>query len=329
MRIKNLGLILILMMISTIALAAKHTLIFTSVSVPGDSHTEAMKVFKRELEKLTNGEIEVKVHHSGSLFTQDAAPAAVMRGKGANMYYGSFQRLAKQMPYLAMFGAGYAFKSYHHMNQVLSGEIGKKVFEDIAKKTGLRPLAAMYLGTRQINLRDIGREVKTPADMKGVKMRMPNSPAWLALGKALGSNPTPLAFSEVYLALKTGTVDGQDNPLPTDKNAKFYEVTKYIVLTDHVIGVILPAINEKVWQSLGADLQAKVMQAIGKAKDFNDNRNLNTEEDILDFFKEKGMTIIKPDKDAFIKNVKMMYQNNPEFTKGWDFELKKKIDGIM
>jgi TRAP-type C4-dicarboxylate transport system substrate-binding protein len=81
--------------------------------------------------------------------------------------------------------------------------------------------------------------------MKGVKLRVPNSPTWIAMGKALGANPTPMAFNEVYMGLKTGAIDGQDNPLPTDKNAKFYEVTKYIVLTNHVVDSTWPSINEK------------------------------------------------------------------------------------
>jgi hypothetical protein len=95
-------------------------------------------------------------------------------------------------------------------------------------------LSTCYLGTRQVNLRE-ARNVKTPADLKGIKLRMPGSKDWLFLGNALGATATPLAFGEVYLGLKTGTIDGQDNPLPSVRAAKFYEVTKQLVLTSHLV----------------------------------------------------------------------------------------------
>ena len=121
-------------------------------------------------------------------------------------------------------------------------------------------LTVAYLGTRQVNLRD-SREVKTPADLAGVKLRMPGSKEWLFLGQALGANPTPLAFNEVYLALKTGTIDGQDNPLPTVRAAKFYEVTKQLVLSSHLVDGVFLAIASKAWTAMTPDLQKKVRDA--------------------------------------------------------------------
>lgn len=115
----------------------------------------------------------------------------------------------------------------------------------MVKNVGIRPLGAYYLGTRELNLVEKVGPVRSPADMKGVKLRVPGSPSWIALGKALGGNPTPMSFTEVYMGLKTGAVEGQDNPLPTDKNEKFYEVTKYIVLTNHVVDSVWPTMNEK------------------------------------------------------------------------------------
>lgn len=118
------------------------------------------------------------------------------------------------------------------------------MYKAVAEKMDVQILAVAYLGTRQINLREI-RAVKTPADLKGVKLRMPGSKEWLFLGEALGATPTPLAFGEVYLGLKTGTIDGQDNPLPTVRAAKFYEVTKQIVLTGHLIDGVFISISSK------------------------------------------------------------------------------------
>jgi len=308
------------------ALAATK-LTFANVSVPDDAHTKAMYAFKEELEKLTNGEITVDVFHSGQLFTQEGQNAAIRKGS-LDMTYLSASWLAEFMPEMSMFAAAYIFKDYDHMTKTWNGEIGKELFEKVAQTQGMRPLGAFYLGTRELNLRDIGREVKTPADMQGIKLRMPNSPAWLFMGKVLGANPTPLSFTEVYMALKTGTIDGQDNPLPTDKNAKFYEVTKYIILTDHLIDSVFPTINEKKWQSLTPDQQEKIYQAVEKARQLCDQLNRDQEAELVEFFKSEGMTVIVPDKAAFIEQAQKMYLENKEISGSWDMELYEKVQKL-
>ena len=307
--------------------AKQFKLDFSSVSVPNDAHTKAMYAFKEEIERLTSGQITVNVYHSGQLFTQEADQPAVMKGT-LDMAYSGPQWLTQWIPYMSMFSAPYMFKSYQHMTDTLNGEIGRQIFDDIAKKIGMRILASYYLGTRQLNLRDIGREVRTPADMRGVKLRMPNAPSWLLMGRSLGANPTPLSFTEIYMGLKTGTIDGQDNPLPTNKNAKFYEVTKYIILTDHYINPVMPAINEKKWQELGPELQAKMKQAIAVGKDVCDKTNLAMEAELVAFFKSEGMTVIVPDKDAFIKFSQEVILSDKEAVKDWDMDLFKKIQAL-
>ena len=164
------------------------TLTWSSISVPADAHTKAMWVFKSELEKISDGRIEVELYTSGQIFTQEGELAAVREGT-LDMAYYSASWLAEFVPYLSMIGAVYTFTGFDHMDGVLNGDIGKEIFEDVAKKTGLRPLAAFYLGTRQLNLVEKVGPVRHPDDMKGVKLRTPTSPAWIALGKALGGEP--------------------------------------------------------------------------------------------------------------------------------------------
>jgi tripartite ATP-independent transporter DctP family solute receptor len=227
-----------------------------------------------------------------------------------------------------MFAAPYMFDSYEHMTTALNGEIADRINEDLVSELGVRSLGAFYLGTRQVNLRDIGRVVRTPEDMEGVKLRMPGTETWQFMGRALGANPTPLSFSEVYLALQTGTIDGQDNPLPTDFNAKFYEVTKYIILTDHYINPIMPLINEDTWQSLSAQQREWVEEGIAAARELADNENLQQEAELLEFFESEGMEIIEPDKEAFKEFALDMVMNNEEMTADWDmdlFELNQEI----
>jgi len=117
----------------------------------------------------------------------------------------------------------------------MTSKMVQDMFDKLAQKTGLRVLDVWYLGTRQLNLVEKVGPVKRPEDLKGVKLRMPNNKTFLDMGRALGATPTPMAFGEVYMALKTGTIDGQDNPLPTNLAAKFVEVTKYIVLTENSV----------------------------------------------------------------------------------------------
>jgi len=284
---------------------------WSSVSVPNDAHTKAMMVFKLELERITDGQIEVEVYHSGQLFGQNEAQAAVKRGT-LDMVYTGANWIAQFVPKWTMFAMPYVFKSYEHMTGFFNNDDALPLFDEVAKETGMRPLGAFYLGTRQVNLRDIGREVRTPADMKGVKLRMPGTATWQYMGKTLGANPTPLAFTEVYMGLKTGTVDGQDNPLPTDRNAKFYEVTKYIILTNHFVNPVMPTMNEKKWQSLGPGQTC-------------DDLNLKAESELVDFFKAEGMTIIEPDVKPWVKFAQDMYLNDEEITKSWDMDLFRKI----
>jgi len=309
--------------------AEKIKLTWSSISVPGDAHTEAMKVFKEEVEKLSAGRITVDLYIAGAIYTQEGELAACREGT-LDMAYYSASWLAEFVPYLSMIGAVYTFSGFKHMDRVLNGEIGERIFDDVAQKTGVRPLAAFYLGTRQLNVVEKVGPVRTPEDMKGVKLRTPASPAWIALGKALGGNPTPMSFGEVYMGLKTGAIEGQDNPLPTDKNAKFYEVTKYIILTDHVVNSVWPTINEKKWQSLSEIDQLVIRMAIEKARKFCAETNLKAESELCDFFREQGLIIIEdPDKEAFAAYAKNSYATeSKDISKDWDMELYEEIQAL-
>jgi len=292
---------------------AQINLSWSSISVPEDAHTKAMTVFKDEVERLSDGKITVDLYVAGEIYTQEGELAACREGT-LDMAYFSDNWLAEFVPYLSMIGAVYTFSGFDHMDRVLNGEIGKEIYEDVAQKTGVRPLAAFYLGTRQLNLVEKAGPVRTPQDMKGVKLRTPASPAWIALGKALGGNPTPMSFGEVYMGLKTGAIEGQDNPLPTDKNAKFYEVTKYIVLTDQ-------------WQSLSELDKLVIHKAIDKARVFCAETNLKAEAELVEFFRNEGLVVIEdPDKEAFAEYAQWSYQNeSKDISMNWDMELYQRI----
>lgn len=300
-------------------------LIFTSVSVSGDSHTEAMYKFADKVKELTNGSVEVKVFDNGTLFSSENEFDALLSGE-ADMAYVSFPTLATQIPSFSMFGSGYFFSSYDHMTSVLNGDIAKNNIWPKVRELGLQPLGSMYLGSRVVNTRN--RQINSYADMNGLLLRMPNSESWLFLGKALGANPTPLSFSELYTALQTGAVDGQDNPLPTVDSAKFYEVTKYLAITNHVIDSIMPTINMAKWNSMTADQQKAVQEAMTYAIKYNDDTRIAREAKLVDFFKSKGLTVTFPNIPEFRAKVQAAYAANTKMTSTWDMDLYKKVQDM-
>jgi len=278
---------------------------FNTVAGPQQAQVKALEVFASEVAALSGGKVEVRIFHSGQLGNQQTQVVGVMRGS-IEMTFTDPNSLAQFDKKLGIFGAAYLFRDLGHTERVMYGPIGREYFERLAVNQGIRPLGSWYLGTRQVNLRD--REVRTPEDMNGVKLRMPDAPQWIAMGKALGANPTPLGFNEVYLALKTGVIDGQDNPLPTDKAQKFYEVTKYIILTNHQMGMVWPTINEKKWQSLAPEYREWILQALASARKYHDALVVRDEAELLrEFEQEHGMTIIKPDVEAFRLHSRAFY----------------------
>ncbi len=167
----------------------------------------------------------------------------------------------------------------------------------------------------------------TPDDLAGVKLRMPGTDAWQFLGKALGANPVPMAFTEVYTALQTGAIDGQDNPLPTDKDSKFYEVTKQIVLTSHLVDLNYLALSKKVWDSLTPDQQAVVQKAADAAAESGRQKQLQLESELEQFFKDQGLQVYAPDVEAFRSHVQQAYLNS-DFAKDWPEGMLDKINAL-
>jgi tripartite ATP-independent transporter DctP family solute receptor len=297
-------------------------IVYTMVAVPGDPHTEAMMTFKETVERLSGGSIKVITYDSGSLFKQDQEISAIRAGQ-ADMFVAGASFLTDLSPWLSMFDAGYIFKDYDHMTKVLNGPIGQGVFDQIVKEQGIRPLGAEFTGMRQINL-VADKEIKTPVDLRGVNLRMPNTEGYLFLGKAMGANPTPIAFSEVYMALQTKTVDGQENPLLTDKNTKFYEVTKSITITNHSVANVWPTINEKKWQSLTKEQQGWVLEGVKAGIKRCDELTLKSESELIDFFKAQGLKVYYADLNAFSKYVLDQYLES-DFSKTWDMDLFQKV----
>jgi tripartite ATP-independent transporter DctP family solute receptor len=299
------------------------TLRISTPAVPDDWHGKMWNVFKESLDKSAAGEFDVQIHLNAALFKQGAEPAAMARGNLELSSISAFD-IAKLVPEFSIFTAGYIIRDPDHQQKVFNGPIGEELYKLVSQKMEVTVLSPIYLGTRQVNLRE-ARNVRTPADLKGVKLRMPGSKEWLFLGEALGATATPLAFGEVYMGLKTGTIDGQDNPLPTVRAAKFYEVTKQLVLTNHLVDGIFIAISNKSWSAMNAGQRDKVRAAARAAAAYNNENRIKEEGQIVDFFRQQGLQVTTPDVEAFRKSVQAAYAKS-DIAKAWPAGLLERIN---
>jgi tripartite ATP-independent transporter DctP family solute receptor len=301
----------------------KVALRISTPAVPDDWHAKMWTVFKESLDKAAPNQFDVQIHLNASLFKQGAEPAAMARGNLELTTVSAFD-IAKLVPEFSIFTAGYIVRDPQHQQKVFNGPIGDELFKTVAEKMEITVLSTAYLGTRQVNLRE-ARHVRTPADLKGIKLRMPGSKEWLFLGETLGATATPLAFGEVYMGLKTGTIDGQDNPLPTVRAAKFYEVTKQLVLTNHLVDSLHIAIASKTWNGLTAAQKQAVKAAAQAATSFNNDNRTKEEAQIIDFFKQQGLQVSTPDVEAFRKSVQDAYAKS-DYAKVWTKGMLERIN---
>lgn len=292
---------------------------------PTDQRAVAMlKVFAPEVAGFVNFE----PHWNATLFKQGTELAAIARGN-LEMSITSPQELAQIIPEWSIFTAGYLLKDAEHQIKVFNAPFMDAMKKRVEEKLHVKLLTVMYLGRRQLNLRfsESEKKVMTPADLKGVKLRMPGTEAWQFLGRALGANPVPVAFTEVYTALQTGAIDGQDNPLPTDQDKKFYEVTKQICLTSHLVDQNYLAISSRVWNKLSAADQAKLQKAADDAAASARKAQLDLEDQLAAFFKGKGLDVYTPDVEAFRKHVQDAYLKS-NFSKDWPKGMVDKINAL-
>jgi tripartite ATP-independent transporter DctP family solute receptor len=296
------------------------------VSTPGTAEewqSKGLVRFKEALDKAAPGAFDVQIHYNGTLFQQGTEIEAMQRG---NLEVGmiSPQDVAAIIPDYSIFTTGYLMRDAKHLDAVYDGDIGAEYKARVAKDIGVQIVRSQYLGTRHVILRQ-AREVRAPVDMAGLKLRMPGSEAWQFLGNALGANATPLAFEEVYLAMQTGTIDGLENPLPDAMASKFYEVSKQVVLTGHMVANTFFAVASKFWDGLSDEHKKAIETAEAEAKTLNDEGVAATEKDAAAFFEGKGVKVSTPDVPSFRKQVQKKFLDS-DFAKTWPPGLLERIN---
>ncbi|WP_293797560.1 TRAP transporter substrate-binding protein DctP [uncultured Bosea sp.] len=292
----------------------------STAAPPTDFLAKALDAFKADIDGASAG-IAMSVHTASTLFKQGTEVQALQRGNLEMSTMTTFE-VAQQMPELGFFNRGYLFKDHAHLRRVFDGPLGEDYRKAVAEKMGIEILATHYLGTRQVSLRT-KRAVKGPADLAGVKLRMPAGPEWLLLGRTLGVSPLPLGMPELYLALKTGTVDGQENPLSIFNAAKLYEVSEQVVLTSHMLQPVFFAIAKPAWAKLSAAQQTLLQNAARKAAKAGDDGRLADEASIIGAIKQRGLSVDTIDLAPFRAAADKAYVGDA--VKAWDMAWLKRV----
>jgi TRAP-type C4-dicarboxylate transport system substrate-binding protein len=299
----------------------KPVLRFSAVFSEQDIRAEMMGMFAGQIVD----DFTLEPYYGGNLFKQGTELVALQRG---NLEMGNIapQDISNQIPAWSVLTSAYLFRDAAHLRTFFDSDVGAEFKAMAEEQLGIHILGPTYFGARQVGLR-IDKEIKTPADMAGVKLRMPGGDAWQFLGTSLGANPTPMAYAEVYTGLQTGAIDGQDNPLPNVENMKFYEVMKQIVLTSHLVGYDLLVISGDAWNAMTPEQQETVQAAATAAIDFSQKAHLDREAALLEQFKGAGLNIYEPDIAAFRTHAQQMYLDS-ELAKDWPEGVVDRINAL-
>ena len=256
-------------------------------------HKASLK-FAEEVARRTNGALEVRVFPNEQLGKETDLIKGIQLGTVDFTITG--ESLQNWAPSAALLAVPYAVRDLAHMDKVVGGPIGQRIAEDIAGKTQLKPLCYFARGPRYLTA---NRAYTTPAELNGLKIRVPNVPLFVRFWEALGAKATPMAFSEVFTSLQNHTIDAQENPLALIKSASFSEVQSTINRTEHVLSWIYIVGGTRKLGRLPADQQGAVMEAAKAAQDYERGLFLEDERNLANELMAKGMKFMDVDKAAY------------------------------
>ncbi|MBQ9403360.1 MAG: TRAP transporter substrate-binding protein [Synergistaceae bacterium] len=290
---------LFVLLASATAFAAPYTITVTHIVDEAHSWHKACEFFKQEIEKRSDGKIEVKIYPNSQLGNEIDTIQSALTGGGVDVVI-TGESMMTYVPELGILGVPYLMTSDAHVEAVAGGEIGKEIENlMLMDGAGFRCLAYFVRGPRDVTA---NKAIRTPDDIKGVIIRTPASTITVSTFEAFGAKPTPMAFSEVFTSLQSGTIQGQENPLAMIKSGNFYEVQKYLCKTEHLRTWLYFALSEQTFQSLPADLQKVVLEVGKEMQKYEHELFLKDEAELEGFLKSKGMEIIEDvDQAAFAK----------------------------
>jgi tripartite ATP-independent transporter DctP family solute receptor len=304
----------------------KATLKLAHVYAPGHVWDVGAKMAADLVKKSTGGQIQIEVYPASQLGTEEQITEGVIFGStdiavsGAGQIGNLFKPiLIVEMPYL--------FKDLDHVMRFAKSPIARRIFSDLEEEFNIKIIGTSSFGVR--HLASVKKPVRTPEDLSGFKLRVPEQQVTMAYGKAMGANPTPVAYAEAYMALQQGLVDGLENPLSAIKSMKFFEVTKYINLTGHVINCTFFIMNGPKFNSLTKKNQDAILDAFDKASQHIIQLLKDDDKNLIGFFeKEAKVAVLLVDVEAFKKKTAAM---PVQFRKWWiryGEDLFQKIQGM-
>lgn len=267
---------------------------------PGAPVYEGELKFKELLEKRSNGEIEVLVHPLGAMGGERDIFQAMANG-GLEMGAMGTGDINIFFPKYAVFDVPYVVRDIDHYWKFWNGPVGKMIQDIPLKKMGVKTVGIVFRGARNLTANTI---IKTPADVKGLKLRLPEIKPWMKVWESLGAQCTPIPFQEVYMSLKTGVVDAQENPPESIWSLKFYEAQKYMMKTEHCFSSCKYQISMKWFNTLDKKTQDLILECWKDATDYANKMAMEKNDEFTTkLVKEGGMTVVEVDKEAFAKAV--------------------------
>jgi len=246
----------------------------------------------KEVKEKTSGRIDIQLFPGGQLGSGKDMIESVSAG-ALQLTTDGAGALGAFLPQLSLIEAPYLWRDAAHMAKVSGTALFGKMNDELVAKRGMRMLNVTYYGKRHLTTGN--RPVRVPADMAGFKLRVPPVDVFQAMAGAWGARATPIAFPELYLALSQGAVDGQENPLPTIQSGKFFEVQKFLVLTEHIITPRMVIANDAFWRGLPTADRTLLETAMSVGQGWQDKELLSQEATLVATLKAGGMTVIEPD----------------------------------
>src|SRR6188768_4474303 len=274
-------------------------------------HTQALWAAD-EIKKRTNGRYEVQVFPASQLGNENQINEGLGLGTVDMIYTGTSFAGSIHKP-LAISGAPFMLRDFDHWKAYRESKLFRDLSKGYEDKTKHKIIALTYYGERMVTA---NKEIKKPDDMKGMKLRVPPAPLFLMFTKSVGANATPIAFAEVYLALQQGTVDGQENPLPTIMAKKFYEVQSHIMLTGHITESLLTIVGSHVWAKLTDDEKKIFNEVLIQAAAKSTDQIRASELKLADEFRKLGKNVVEVDREAFRKAAVPLH-NDASAGAGW------------
>ncbi|GHB19754.1 TRAP transporter substrate-binding protein [Salinicola rhizosphaerae] len=274
--------------------AADYTLKFGHLANEQNIWNKAALKFKDLVETNSDGRIEVQVFPNEQLGSEMDVINSIQLGTADMTITG--ESLQNWAPKAAMMAVPYLFRDEDHLRKTVEGSVGKEIEKQITERTGLVPIAWFERGPRELTS---NRPIKTPDDLDGLRIRVPNVPLFVDTWEALGARPTPMAFSEVFTSLQQNTIEAQENPLSLIESASFDEVQKYVDMTDHVRSWIYVVIGKQKLESMPDDLQQVVRDAASQMQSYEEDLFVKDQQRLEQALKDKGMTFVDVDQKAF------------------------------